>query len=58
MNTECYVCSDPSSGINYGSQSCRSCKDFFSRSNNKLKDKQQLKQLSQECLIKSCKINY
>ena len=52
---ECSVCTITP---NESSQSCRACKEFFTRSNNNLKDKKHLKQFSQECLIKSCKINY
>ena len=50
---ECSVCAMTS---NESSQSCRACKEFFTRSNNNLKEKKQLKKFSPKCIIQPCNI--
>ena len=50
---ECSVCTITP---NESSQSCRACKESFTRSNNNLKEKKQLKQFSPKCIIQPCNI--
>ena len=50
---ECSVCTI---APNESSQSCRACKEFFTRSNNNLKEKKQLKQFSPKYIIQPCNI--